>query len=156
MKLLYISSAFTSWLASRMPCHPIYLTWTKEHVLPKSLFPKVITSDPRNIVPMPKELNQARGNRAFTEQWENGYLKYACKDCPHPGFCRGAAVISPQGVHPPTLFKGIIARSVLHSVGKYPKFAEKINEEVLSLDTAIKWDSMYPMSKAEREWIESL
>lgn len=65
-------------------------------------------------------------------------------------------MITPEGVLPPDAFKGPIARSVLYSVGVHPKFAETINDQVLDLGTAIKWDSLFPITKAEMDWIDSI
>jgi endonuclease I len=157
MRVSIFSSALTGYLAGHLPCHPLYLTWTREHVIPKSIInSKQITEDPRNIIPMPQNLNQARGNRPYTSEWKDGYLAYSCTTCPHPGFCRASMVVSPKGAHPPDIFKGVIARSVLYSIGQYPKFAPIINDQVLDMETAIKWDSHFPMSKAEKTWLDSL
>jgi len=155
MRLSILSSVWTAYLASRLPCHPTYLTWSREHVIPKSVIPS-LANDPRNIIPMPMVTNNARGNRPYTDDWENGSLVYACSNCPHPGFCAGAAVMTPSGLHPPNAFKGPIARSVLYSVGEHPKLSELINDRVLNIDTAIKWDSHFPMTKEEKDWLDSL
>ena len=56
-----------------------------------------------------------------------------------------------EGVVPPDAFKGPIARSVLRSIDKFPKFAEKISNEVLDYDLAIEWDRQFPMSVAEHD-----
>ena len=157
MRASVFYKAFTSYLAGRIPCQPLYYQWSREHVIPKSILPnKVITENPHNIIPMPRELNTARSNRPYTIQWRDGYMKYACEKCPHPGYCRGSIVISPDGVHPPDYLKGPIARSVLYSVDTYPKYAPLINQKVLSIDTAIRWDHLYPMSKEEKQWLDSL
>ena len=157
MRVSILSSLWTGYLASNIPCHPDHLTWSREHVIPKS-FPlnKEVTESPHNIIPMPKLLNNARGTRQYTNEWRDGYTIYACSKCPHPGFCCAAALASPSGIYPPDVFKGPIARSVLHSVKTSPKLAEVIDKQVLDLDTAIKWDSGFPMTKAEKEWIDSL
>lgn len=73
-----------------------------------------------------------------------------------PGYCPGASVISPEGVHPPNDYKGLIARSVIFSAFNNPSYAREIDAKVLNLNTAIKWDRMFPMSDAEAEWIRSL
>lgn len=157
MRVSLVSSVFTSYLATRLPCNPNFYSWTREHVIPKSIIGnRQVTEDPRNIIPMPKELNQARGNRPYTVQWRDGYLKYACSNCPHPGFCRAAMVVSPDGAHPPDILKGPIARSVLYSIEHYPRFAETINSKVLNVETALKWNSSFPMSKAEEDWLASI
>jgi endonuclease I len=157
MRISIFSSVFTGYLASKLPCHPHYLTWSREHVIPKSVVPnRNVTEDPRNIIPMPKLINNARSNRPYTEQWKDGFLKYSCSKCPHPGFCRASMVLTPLGAHPPDVLKGPIARSVLYSVGKHPKLLEVIDEKVLSIDTAIIWDRHFPMSPAEKQWIDSL
>lgn len=135
---------YTALLASKLPCPIERYTWTKDHVCPKSLFPRAVTSNPTNIIPMPKRLNHARGNLKFTDKWNGGVIKYACDACPHPGYCRGAGVVSGSGFMPPDVFKGEIARSVLMSIAKYPKMSEKISDEVLDYETAIKWDRLYP------------
>lgn len=152
-----LSLFFIGYLASKLPCPPRSLTWSREHVIPKSIIPnRIVTEDPRNILPMPKPINNARSNMPYTEEWKDGYLKYSCPSCPHPGFCRGAMLLSPKGAFPPDLWKGPIARSVLYSVGKHPKLTETIHKQVLDLNTAIKWDRMFPMSLEERTWIDSL
>ena len=140
---------WTSYLALNLPCPLSTYTFTVEHVLPKSLFPRVVVEDPQNLIPMPKAINNARGNKRYTSKYADGYLVYSCKSCPFPGYCRGAAVMGPDGVVPPDVFKGPIARSTLKMIDKFPKFAEKINDEVLSYDTAIEWDRRYPMTVAE-------
>lgn len=149
MKLL------TLYLASRLPCHGLYYDWTREHVIPKSLRLPVV-EDPRNIVPLPAKLNHARASKPYSEDFMDGYLVYACSNCPAPHFCSGAAIVTPNGINPPNAFKGVIGRSVLHSAFKYPRYAETIDENVLKLDTAIKWDRLYPMTPEEEEWIRSL
>lgn len=154
MKFSILSSVWTSYLASNLPCHPLYVDWTREHVIPKSVLP--ISHNPRNIIPLPKQLNHARGNRPYTQESKDGYVTYACTKCVQPGFCRGSALVTPEGVNPPDTFKGPIARSVLYSAFRYPQFAEEINDKVLNLDTAIEWDSHFPMTEAERKWIENL
>ena len=156
MKTTIFYSAWTSYLASRLPCPLPAYTFSKEHVLPKSLFPRVVVEDPRNIIPMPTKLNNARSNFPYSADWRDGHVVYACKSCPLPGYCRGAMIQNPTGFNPPDALKGPVARSVLYSVGKYPRFAQKIDKEVLRIDTAIDWDSRFPMSKAERMYIESL
>ena len=157
MRVSIFSSAFTGYLASKLPCHPYYVTWTREHVIPKSIIGnRQITEDPRNILPFPKQLNHARSNLSYTSQWKDGRTFQACTKCPNPDFCRGTMNVGKAGVHPPDVFKGPIARSVLYSVGKYPRLANTIADQVLDLDTAILWDSYYPMSPAERDWLDSL
>lgn len=147
MKLLF--AVWTSFLASRLPCPLNCLSWSKEHVAPKSLFPPVIVNHKDNIIPFPVRLNNARGNRPYTNTINGGYLAYSCAGCPNPGFCRGAAIITKDGVVPPDVFKGPVARSVLKNIENFPKFAEKINEEVLDYDLAIEWDRRYPITTAE-------
>lgn len=156
MRTTVFYSVWTSYLASRLPCPIPAYTFTREHVLPKSLFPRVVVEDPRNIVPMPQKLNHARGNAPYTADFRDGYMVYGCQSCPMPGYCRGCGVQNPDGFNPPDVLKGPIARSVLHAVGKYPRFAHKIDKEVLRIDTAIDWDSKFPMSKAERCYVDSL
>ena len=152
-----LSPIWITYLASQVPCPPLSLTWTREHVIPKALTPnRNITEDPRNIIPLPKSINNARGHKRYTDKWENGYIVHACPDCPTPGFCRGSATLSTDGVTPPDVFKGPIARSVLYSVGAHPKFAQTINDKVLDLETAIEWDRKFPMTMAEKEWFDSL
>lgn len=152
-----LNFALTTYLASRLPCHHLYYDWSREHVIPKSLrLPRNITEHPRNIIPMPKLLNNKRGNRPYTAEFKDGYVAYACTNCPAPHFCSGASVISPAGVHPPNAFKGLIARSVLYSAFEHPSMARQIGEQVLDLDTAIKWDRIFPESEAEADWIRSL
>jgi endonuclease I len=148
---------FTSYLASRLPCPHHSIVWSKEHVIPKSIITnKRVTEHPRNILPMPRSINNARGNRPYTADWKDGYAKYSCPSCPYPGFCRGAMLISPEGAHPPDLWKGPIARSVLFSVNKHPSLTRKINDKVLNLDTALKWDHLFPMSKEEYLWLDDI
>jgi endonuclease I len=157
MRFSIFSSALTGYLASRVPCPLQCYTWSREHVIPKSLrLPRNVTEHPRNIIPMPAKLNNARGSRPFTSAFKDGYVVYACDKCPMPGYCGGASVVSPDGVHPPNAYKGVIARSVLHSAFEHPAFAREIDKKVLELNTAIKWDRMFPMSEAEAEWIRSL
>lgn len=151
MKLL-LFAVWTSYLASKLPCPLSSLSWSKEHCLPKSLFPPAIVNRRDNIIPLPVKINNARGNRRYTNKWEDGYLVYSCPSCPHPGFCAGSGVISPNGFVPPDVFKGPVARSVLNSIEHFPKFAEKINDEVLNYDTAIEWDRRYPMTVSERHY----
>lgn len=143
---------FTNYLALRLPCPMSSYTWSREHIVPRSLFPRVVTENPDNIIPMPTKLNNARGNRKYTNRWEDGYMVYACKSCPYPGFCAGAGVISPEGFMPPDNLKGPIARSVLKSIEKFPKLAAKINNEVLDYDTAIQWDRQFPMTAVEHAY----
>lgn len=157
MRVSLLSSAFTSYLASRIPCNPLHYTWTREHVIPKSIISnRRVTEDPRNIIPMPRKLNNARSNRPYSTNWKDGYLVYGCDNCPLPGFCRASMVLSPQGAHPPDFLKGPIARSVLYSIGRYPQYAKDITTKVLTYDTAVMWNMTYPMSKAERQWVEDL
>jgi len=156
MKPTIFYSAWTSYLASRLPCPLPSYTFTREHVLPKSKFPKIVVEDPRNIIPMPGALNHARGNGPYTAEFADGSLIYGCKSCPVSGWCEGSGALSPSGFTPPNVLKGPIARSVLYSIGTYPEWAQKIDKEVLRYDTAIVWDSRFPMSTAERLYIESL
>ena len=157
MRVSIFSSAFTGYLASRVPCPLQCYTWSREHVIPKSLrLPRNVTEDPRNIIPMPTRLNNARGSKPFTSAFKDGYVAYACENCPMPHYCGGASVVSPEGVLPPNAYKGVIARSVMYSAFKNPSLAKRIDEEVLDLNTAIKWDRMFPMSESEAEWIRSL
>lgn len=151
-----LSPLWTSYLALKLPCPPAAYKFSREHVLPKSLFPKAVAEDPRNIIPLPVALNQARGVLPYTAQFKDGRFHYTCAKCPHPGFCRGAMVVSEEGAHPPDVFKGIIARSVLYSAWEYPSLVEAIDSNVLDLDTAIEWDSKFPMTEAESEWLLSL
>lgn len=140
---------WTTYLASTLPCPPPSYTFTREHVLPKSLFPRVVTSNHDNIIPLPSSLNNARGNRKYTNRIDGGYLAYACKSCPTAGFCSGAMVITEEGVVPPDVFKGPIARSVLRSVDKYPQFAKDIDRLVLDLETATEWNRRFPIRLEE-------
>ena len=156
MKINPLYAVWTSYLATRLPCPMPAYTFTKEHCLPKSKFPRVIVDDPRNVIPMPKTLNHARGNGPYVPDYLDGYAVYSCSKCPMPGWCRGGGIKTPEGFNPPDVLKGPIARSVLYSVGKYPRFADKIDKEVLRIDTAIDWDSRFPMSQAERLYVESL
>lgn len=140
---------FAAYLASKLPCHPSHITWSREHVIPKSIIPnRNITEDPRNILPLPKNLNNARSNLPYTHEWKDGYL-VRCSNCPHPGFCSGSMIISPSGANPPDAWKGPIARSVLYSVGRYPHISDTVNDKVLNLKLALEWDKQFPISKAE-------
>lgn len=152
MRPVLFYSLWTSYLASKLPCPMSMYSFSREHVLPRSLFPPVVTDRPDNIIPLPSKINNARGNRPYTSKWRDGRLVYACEGCVSAGFCPGAAVVSESGVSPPEPFKGPIARSVLKSIDRFPKFAEKIDSEVLSYDTAIEWDRLYPMSPAEHRY----
>lgn len=143
---------WTSYLALRLPCPLLTSTFSTEHVLPKSRFPRVVVEDPQNLIPLPKALNNARGNRPYTSKHGDGYLVYACKSCPFPGWCAGAAVVSEEGVLPPDPFKGPIARSVLEAIAKYPHLSERISNDVLDYDTAIEWDRRFPMSVQEHSY----
>jgi endonuclease I len=156
MKTTIFYSAWTSYLASRLPCPLTSYTFTREHVLPKSKFPKVVVEDPRNVVPMPATLNHGRSNAPYSANYKNGAIMYACRSCPHPGWCRGAGVMDWTGFNPPDALKGPIARSVLYSITTYPEWADKIDKEVLRYNTAIYWDSKFPMSTAERLYVQSL
>lgn len=157
MRTPLVTSLWTAYLGSQLPCHPDHMVWSREHVIPKSIIPsKPITENIHNLIPMPKRLNNARGNRPYTDECEDGYIVYACAECPNPGLCRASAVVSRSGVLPPDVFKGPIARSVLHSVGRFPKLHDSINSKVLDLDIAIKWDSQFPMSVQEQEWFNSI
>jgi hypothetical protein len=147
MKLLFV--VWTSFLASKLPCPLESYTWSKEHVLPKSLFPQVMVNNRDNIIPLPTKINNGRGNRKYTNKFQDGHIVYTCTKCPFPGYCRGAAIIGPDGVILPEPFRGPVARSVLRSIEKFPKFAEKISKEVLDYDVAIELDRRYPMSIAE-------
>ena len=139
-----------------MPCHPLHTVWSREHVIPTSIHPnKMVTQSHHNIIPMPKRLNNARGNRPYTGKKAEGFVIYACDSCPTPGMCRAAAVVTPSGVIPPDIFKGPIARSVLRSVGDFPAMYDVINKKVLDIDTAIEWDSNFPMSVQEHDWFVS-
>jgi endonuclease I len=108
-----------------------------------------VTSNHDNIIPLPSSLNNARGNRKYTNRIDGGYLAYACKSCPTAGFCSGAMVITEEGVVPPDVFKGPIARSVLRSVDKYPQFAKDIDRLVLDLETATEWNRRFPIRLEE-------
>jgi endonuclease I len=159
MKTTIVYSAWTSYLASRLPCPLTSYSFSKEHVVPRSLFPQVVlrkvVDDPRNIIPMPRSLNNARGSLPYTADYLDGFAVYACDKCPMPGYCRGAGIKTPEGFFPPDALKGPVARSVLYSVGRYPFYAHKIDKEVLRIDTAIDWDSRFPMSVPEQAYIES-
>lgn len=148
-----LNIVFTTYLASRLPCHPLYLDWSREHVIPKSIMK---SPGPRNIIPLPKLLNTARGNRPYTDEWKDGYIVHSCSNCPNPGVCAGSSLVSPAGVNPPNVLKGIIARSVLASVHDRPQTIKIINDKVLNVDTAIKWDRQFPMNQQEKDWIDSL
>lgn len=139
---------FAAYLASKLPCHPSYVTWSREHVIPKSILPRNITSDPRNILPLPKHLNNARSNLPYTNEWKDGYL-VRCSNCPNPGFCSGSMIINPSGANPPDAWKGPIARSVLYSVARYPHISDTVNDKVLNLKIALEWDKKFPLSNAE-------
>lgn len=80
-------------------------------------------------------------------------MVYTCKSCPTPGFCRGSSVLTVDGMNPPDVFKGPIARSVLYSIDRYPRFARKLNEDVLNLDLATTWDRDHPITKPEQAWL---
>lgn len=152
MKTAILYSVWTSFLASRLPCPISMYSFSKDHVLPKSLFPRVIVEDPQNIIPLPTKINNSRGNRPYTNKWRDGYMVYGCNGCPNAGFCQGAGVMTEKGMMPPKPFKGPIARSVLKMIEKYPKFAEKINDEVLDYNVAREWDRMYPMTVQEHDY----
>lgn len=157
MRISVFSTAWTGYLASRLPCHPSYLTWTREHVIPKSIIAdRRVTEDPRNIIPLPANINHARSSLPYSSDADDGSPVYSCTHCIYPGTCRGAGIKTKQGFVPPDAFKGPIARSALTIAFKYPKHAHAIHKQVLDLDTAIKWDSQYPMSKEEEDWIRSL
>lgn len=138
---------FTAYLNSRIPCHPLYLSWSLHRVVPQSLVPQLRNAS-HNLIPFPQSMNIAQG---FTDH--NGTeIVYACSKCPFPGYCRGAARVGEFGINPPDALKGVVARSVLYSVGMYPKHSKLIHSQVLDLDVAIKWDRLFPMSLAERDY----
>lgn len=153
MRVSPLFHAWSTYLESRLPCslEPGYLM-TKEHIAPKSLFPPILTNDQYNIIPFPKRLNNARSNYPYTNTWKDGYAIYACTNCPTPGFCRGAMIKTPDGYNPPTIFKGPIARSVLYNSIRFPDLSQKLNKEVLDLNTAREWNLTNPMSPQEKAW----
>lgn len=154
MKLPITYALWTSYLASKLPCPLSSYTFSKEHVLPSSLFPKTVSN--RSVIPLPRAINNARGRRPYTNVWSDGYAVYSCGSCPHPGWCQGAALVTPNGVVPPDVFKGPIARSVLRSIKEAPGLSQKIVEQVLDYDTAIEWDRRYTMSTAEKAWLDDI
>lgn len=159
MKIPLLSSLWTSYLSSQLPCHPSYVTWSREHVIPTSIIAnRTVTQHHQNIIPMPKRMNNARGNRPYTKGKlsETGYTVRACDACLHSGSCLADIVVTPSGVIPSELFKGPIARSVLRSLEKYPMFYHDITEKVLDAETALEWNSRYPPSVQEIDWIYSL
>ena len=147
---------WSAYFARRLPCPQSAYSFSKEHVAPKSLFPAAVAHSPGNIIPFPQRLNNARGARKYTSHWKDGYVFYACRACPAPGHCGGSMVISPHGVHPPQIYKGPIARSVLRTMCKFPSMKDKLHEEVLDLDLAIEWDRKYPMTLEEQHWTANL
>ena len=156
MRFSLLSSAWTAYLASNMPCHPNYLTWSRQDVIPRPFFNnRNITEDPRNIIPMPMQLNNIREMQPFVDTYDEGRVIYSCSRCPNPGICKGSAILSSMRMIPPDIFKGPIARSVLYSATKHPKIAETIDKKVLNIETAIQWDSKFPMTRSEKEWIDS-
>lgn len=135
---------FTAYLSSRLPCHPLYLSWSLVPVVPPSLA-KNVSQIP---IPFPRSMNTGL---PFTDH--NGTdVVYACSKCPLPGYCRGAARISEFGINPPDALKGVVARSVLYTVGNKPKYSKLIHDKVLDLDVAIKWDRLFPMSLQEQDY----
>lgn len=157
MRLSIFTAAWTGYLASKLPCHPTYLTWSREHVIPKSIIAdRRVTEDPQNIIPLPTTLNNARANLPYTNDSADGYPVYSCAKCVYLGACHGAGMKTPLGFVPPNAFKGPIARSALTIAFKYPIHAHTINDKVLNLETAIQWDRQFPMSKEESDWIRSL
>lgn len=159
MRIPILNSLWTSYLASQLPCHPMHTTWSREHVIPTSIIPnRIVTQNPYNLIPLPKRLNNGRGNRPYTNTTNNSefYVVRACDSCPTPGWCPGAACVGDRGVIPSEIFRGPIARSVLRSVGKYPALYDAINSKVLNIDIAIQWNSKYPASVQERNWFDSL
>lgn len=151
MKLQVLKAFWATPLLNSIPCQDQTITWNREHILPRSLFPRSISEAPGNFILLPDRLNSARSNFKYTDS-SGGKQILPCKSCPHPETCPLIGYSSPGGFHPPDLFKGLIARSVLTSVRKHSEHAGFVHNRGLDLGVAEAWDSEFPVTKEELLW----
>lgn len=138
------------YMISGFALSPIWTTWltkcntacrfplTKEHVIPKSLLPVRYTETPYNIIGLPADLNHRRGSLKYVESDEEGVPVWPCRQCDNP-LCPLMGRIVSEGFVPPTLYKPVIAASVLRSLLVDRNIADAVHHNVLDIGTALRW-----------------
>jgi hypothetical protein len=67
---------------------------------------------------------------------------------------KGTLFVGQKTFAPPDLFKGIISRSILRSINMNPNYKRIIDAKCLSLKTAEKWSSEFPLTESEILWFD--
>lgn len=137
------------------------IQWTCEHVVPKSLIRE--HGDLHNLILLPARVNHMRSNYKYIEKNNTDYglvhtghanqktipvCEY-CKKCQDNHHGR---LISNRLFVPPTMWKGMIARSVLRMCEKYPHHRRLIHSQVLDLNVASMWNYYHPATEDHVIW----
>lgn len=133
---LFMMPIWVQWLNSlQLPCK---YEMTKEHVIPKSILPRNITSQSHNIIGLPARLNNKRSNLKYVESQLPGIPIWPCKECRNPS-CRLMGKLNKEGFTPPDIYKPVIGASVLRSMYNNPFIVEVVHNDVLDLGLALEW-----------------
>ena len=129
------------------------IQWTCEHVIPKSRIDE--HDDLINWILYPSCLNHARSNYPYiNNNTMNGTIKmiYPCSQKNCSCISMTGQLVSKKFFIPPNYWKGMISRSVLTMVQKYPHHRSLINQKVLDLTIASLWNQTFPMTDEEKDW----
>jgi len=136
LPLFALSPIWTRWISSLdIPCR-VHLN--REHVIPRSKMPRYITEAPHNIIGFPVRLNHRRSNLKYTDSDKPGVPVWPCETCREPR-CPLMGKLNKDGFTPPTIYKPVIAASILRSMYNHPEIAEFVHQEVLDIGIAMNW-----------------
>ena len=133
-------------------------TYDLEHIVPQSLYKDdvLIKRDMHNIILYPKKLNNQRSNYKYvTTDTYLDYLKFLDKNGNQISGCIDDECNISNSIMntfvPETKYKGLIARTCMYFIVKYPKYKNIVLKRVIDPKTIIIWNYKFPPSPFEKE-----
>lgn len=129
---------------------------SREHIVPQSMMPHVLSKDLNNIFVCASRTNTIRGNLPFASirinepslEIYNGTTGHKINlNVKGEDIC----MKTKSAFTPPIKARGAIARTCLYMGTQYPYLSRVIFTQVISLKTAIKWNRIYPVEEWERQ-----
>lgn len=129
---------------------------TREHIVPQSLLTsKEMKYDLHNIQLCDFKTNTQRSNYRYCICLQNTTTNvYQCDRYEEFFSCSKWTRKKCFSIHEE--YKGIVARTCMYMIHRYPSLHSKIMRHVLPRETMLEWNKKYPIQKMEKERAEAI